>query len=723
MKNKILIILILIFLANNSLALNELTADSSTTFLAHYNNSLNATNNSGASITPVQSGSGITYNAGKIGQGIYINENVNDILTYSSSNLNWDEGTLEFWFNPLDWNPAEINCTTNCLHMFFEMDNASISNYLTFGRFYSAQYPGYIFSGAGKVNASPPPPEQGCSGFWEANTINQGTIVAEPNVSRSWTQGSWHHLAIVWKHNNPSKIKIFADGILVASISASVVCPQTLPLPDFRIGARAFNTWNIGGMIDELRLSNIERSQPQIAEDAGIIQDGTSPTVSITFPSNNSLIAGTTSIAADALDIIGPSGIASGIAGVQFKLDGANIGSEDTILPFEISWDSTTATNGSHIITAVARDIAGNTGTSSAITITVDNSPPVIAIELPTSAPNYETAITPIAVSGTAIDTGIITQVTWTNLAGGSGTTIGTNNWSIPVIDLIPGTNEIIVTALDDAGNSSTDTITVIYNNSDFTPPIVSITIPASNPFTAASSPITIEGTAEDPETGITQVLWENSLGGNGIASFNPADNSFSIPNMPLYSGLQDITITAINGASTFGQSIIAITYDAPPAGNDLVQLDNVIIEPKIARKSDGISVTAIVKNMSPIPLDVQVTIKERNNALTTLITETIALAPRGLPGSEASFLAVYNLQDESVISNESYIVEAEAMVVGGAIEPEKNISNNWDSAVLTVTEEPAQPTAVDEIPIAFVPIILVIVLGIILSKKQKMQV
>ena len=35
-----------------------------------------------------------------------------------------------------------------------------------------------------------------------------------------------------------------------------------------------------------------------------------------------------------------------GVAGVQFKLDGANLGAEDTTAPYSIAWNTTTATNG-----------------------------------------------------------------------------------------------------------------------------------------------------------------------------------------------------------------------------------------------------------------------------------------------------------------------------------------------------------------------------------------
>src|SRR5438445_658345 len=71
-----------------------------------------------------------------------------------------------------------------------------------------------------------------------------------------------------------------------------------------------------------------------------------------------------------------------GVAGVQFQLDGLNAGAEDTTSPYSVSWNTTTASNGSHTITAIARDAAGNRTTSAPVTVTVanDTTPPTVTI-------------------------------------------------------------------------------------------------------------------------------------------------------------------------------------------------------------------------------------------------------------------------------------------------------------------------------------------------------
>jgi hypothetical protein len=65
-----------------------------------------------------------------------------------------------------------------------------------------------------------------------------------------------------------------------------------------------------------------------------------------------------------------------GVAGVQFRLDGASIGAEITAAPYSMNWDSTGASNGAHTLTAVARDAAGNSTVSSPVTVTVSNATP-----------------------------------------------------------------------------------------------------------------------------------------------------------------------------------------------------------------------------------------------------------------------------------------------------------------------------------------------------------
>jgi hypothetical protein len=104
-------------------------------------------------------------------------------------------------------------------------------------------------------------------------------------------------------------------------------------------------------------------SQPSV-ERSAVVPDSTRPTVAMTAPAAGASLTGTVAVTADASDNIG-------VAGVRFQLDGANLGTEDTTAPYTINWDTSTATAGAHSLTAIARDAAGNTATSTAVSVTL----------------------------------------------------------------------------------------------------------------------------------------------------------------------------------------------------------------------------------------------------------------------------------------------------------------------------------------------------------------
>lgn len=91
--------------------------------------------------------------------------------------------------------------------------------------------------------------------------------------------------------------------------------------------------------------------------------DGTAPTVALTSPANGASVSGTVALAASASDDIG-------VARVDFLLDGALLGS-DASAPYSLAWNSGGTGNGAHVLQARALDLAGNTGTSAAVNVTV----------------------------------------------------------------------------------------------------------------------------------------------------------------------------------------------------------------------------------------------------------------------------------------------------------------------------------------------------------------
>lgn len=141
--------------------------------------------------------------------------------------------------------------------------------------------------------------------------------------------------------------------------------------------------------------------------------------------------------------------------------------------------------------------------------VVVDFTLPSISITSPSSSATIHTQTTPITLGGTTFDTNGLASLTWSNAATtatGTATVTGTT-WTsgpIPLTNASGVDNVITMTATDAAGNTNTDTVTVKY---DTTAPTVFITTPSSSPATAASSPMTIGGSASD-NVGVTSVTW-----------------------------------------------------------------------------------------------------------------------------------------------------------------------------------------------------------------------
>jgi hypothetical protein len=103
----------------------------------------------------------------------------------------------------------------------------------------------------------------------------------------------------------------------------------------------------------------------------------------MTSPGNNTTVSGTAvPVTASASDNVG-------VVGVQFMLDGAPLDSEKMSPPYSVAWN-TTGGSGSHTLSAVARDAAGNRRSSTTVTVSISGvapPPPPPPPPSPTSPP------------------------------------------------------------------------------------------------------------------------------------------------------------------------------------------------------------------------------------------------------------------------------------------------------------------------------------------------
>jgi hypothetical protein len=146
-----------------------------------------------------------------------------------------------------------------------------------------------------------------------------------------------------------------------------VVLPSTFA----NLTSVMFTGFRAGNLAGGIALDNIayQLAAPEtLAACVAIPLPPDTPTVTITSPAAGT-VAGTVHVAATATD-------SAGVASVQFKLDGTNLGAADVTAPYSISWDSTTVADGPHTITAEARDADDNAATASVI-VAVQNHPVV----------------------------------------------------------------------------------------------------------------------------------------------------------------------------------------------------------------------------------------------------------------------------------------------------------------------------------------------------------
>ena len=123
--------------------------------------------------------------------------------------------------------------------------------------------------------------------------------------------------------------------------------PATAASPLY-IGQFGGDTDRLSGTIDEVRIYSKALSSAEITSDMNTAIGPTKPGVSITSPTAGATVSNTITVSATASDNVA-------VGGVQFTLDGANLGPEDTSSPYSVSWSTASSQNGTHLKRASPR--------------------------------------------------------------------------------------------------------------------------------------------------------------------------------------------------------------------------------------------------------------------------------------------------------------------------------------------------------------------------------
>ena len=185
---------------------------------------------------------------------------------------------------------------------------------------------------------------------------------------------TWYHVAGVYNAATRT-VDVYLNGQLDnASLDGTITASQQDSPLNVAIGRRPGNSgFEFNGRIDDVRIYDRALTAAEIQADMITAignqepGDAVPPLVTLTAPAANAQVADILNVTADADDNVG-------VVGVQFYVDGVAAGVEDDSDPYALAWDTRTVTNGPHILTARARDAAGNETTSSPVTVNVANS-------------------------------------------------------------------------------------------------------------------------------------------------------------------------------------------------------------------------------------------------------------------------------------------------------------------------------------------------------------
>ena len=243
--------------------------------------------------------------------------------------------------------------------------------------------------------------------------------------------------------------------------------------------------------------------------------DPTPPTVSMAAPAAGATVTGTTTLSASAGDNVG-------VVGVQFLVDGAAVGVEDTAAPYALAFNTGSLSNGSHTFSARARDATGNATTSAGITATVTNTSadaqaPTVSMTAPTAGAILTGTATLTASASDNV--GVVgVQFLVDGAATGAEDTTAPYALGLNTTSLANGTHTFSARARDGAGNKTTSAAiaATVQNSPSSAAYRVNIGGAAVSPFTAdqffsggtistTTAPVATTGIANAAPVGVYQ--------------------------------------------------------------------------------------------------------------------------------------------------------------------------------------------------------------------------
>lgn len=408
--------------------------------------------------------------------------------------------------------------------------------------------------------------------------IRQGnTSSNNVNSSTAAAVNTWTHVAVTY---NGSVLRIYTAGVLRTSVN--VVKTINVTSNPLRMGGN--NVWGewFSGMIDDVRIYNRALTAAEISTDMNAPVGGSA--ISLTAPVSGAQVSG------NAVVVTAIASAPAGVAGVQFKLDGANLGAEDTVAPYTVNWNSTASVDGAHSLSATLRDGAGATLNSAAVPVTVSNAvaPTTISITAPSAGSAVSGNVTVSASAFAAVGVaGVQFKVDGVNV--GAEDTVAPYSISWNSTANPDGPHTLTATLRDSVGatlNSGPVSVTV---SNAVVPTTVSVTAPSNG--STVSGNVTVSATASaaagvagvqfkvdgvnqgaEDTTSPYSITWNSTTASNGAhvlsatvrdtgnVTTNSANVNVTVSNVPT------VSMTAPAAGNVTGTITVSATASGTPA-------------------------------------------------------------------------------------------------------------------------------------------------------------
>jgi glucuronoarabinoxylan endo-1,4-beta-xylanase len=427
----------------------------------------------------------------------------------------------------------------------------------------------------------------GCAGLVSGNgstgTPPQNSLSISSVQASSPTSSGFQ---VNWLTNAPATSKI-EYGTTVAYGSSTLASPNDVTLHQMALTGLAAGTL-YHYRVHSTDSQNVDAVSGDFTFSTSAAKNTTPPTVQIVSPLAGATLSGIANVSATASDSVG-------VSGVQFKVDGANVGPNLLTAPYIYALNTNSIANGSHGLTAVATDEAGNTATSSAVAFLVSNAvaPPVVSISTPANGSTVSGTATVTANATSSIGVASVQfQLDGANV--GSPVTVAPYSYLWDTTKSSNGSHTLKAVATDTAGNSATSTGDTVTVSNAVAPPVVSISTPANG--STVSGIIAISGMAS---SSLSVSLVQVSVDGGGFSNASGTNNwTLTLDTASLTNASHSLTAKAIDSAGNSGLSnSVTITVNNPSGSTVTVNWSDVqqVIDgfgASSAATGDGISDT-----------------------------------------------------------------------------------------------------------------------------------